>query len=130
MANNFKDWQSKKRCTKCYKAKPRTTEFYHLKPRSADGLNYRCKTCVLEDDRLRRYGVNVDYYDEVTHCQICYTEFGDSQSLSGKCIDHDHNNGEARGVICSACNKTLGYAKDSTERLANCIAYLERYRSE
>ena len=131
MANKLREWKTKgKRCTKCFIPKPRTPEFWHYLPRSADGLAYRCKTCIRDDDRKRHYGVEIDYYELVTHCQICDSEFGVSQSITGKCIDHDHSNNKVRGVICSSCNKTLGYARDNIETLASCIAYLEKYQNE
>jgi hypothetical protein len=43
-------------------------------------------------------------------------------------FDHDHTTGEFRGWLCGRCNRALGHAKDSIERLANLIAYLEESR--
>ena len=41
-------------------------------------------------------------------------------------IDHDHGTGEVRGILCSACNTTLGLMGDSPERLRAAADYLER----
>jgi hypothetical protein len=46
------------------------------------------------------------------------------------CVDHDHATRKFRGLICSACNKILGIAKDSEETLLNASAYLKRSRNE
>lgn len=39
-------------------------------------------------------------------------------------VDHDHATGAIRGVLCSACNHTLGMAKDSEEVLLGLVEYL------
>ena len=39
-------------------------------------------------------------------------------------IDHDHATGLIRGALCWPCNKLLGFAKDSIERLTQSISYL------
>jgi hypothetical protein len=60
-------------------------------------------------------------------CAICgkvetiSNQFG-SRPLS---VDHDHNTGEVRGLLCSQCNHLLGNAKDSIEILNNAITYLK-----
>lgn len=42
-------------------------------------------------------------------------------------VDHDHANGNVRGVLCRSCNyKILGGAKDSVETLRRAEDYLIR----
>lgn len=41
-------------------------------------------------------------------------------------LDHNHETGEPRGVLCADCNLTLGNAHESIPRLAGLIAYLKR----
>jgi len=43
-------------------------------------------------------------------------------------IDHCHTTGRVRGILCRACNLTLGNAKESTPRLLAAAAYLESRR--
>lgn len=45
----------------------------------------------------------------------------------GLAVDHCHNSGRVRGLLCRSCNLLLGYAKDSTEILGNAISYLLRH---
>lgn len=45
-------------------------------------------------------------------------------------FDHCHTTGNFRGWICHFCNSTLGFVKDSTEKLEALIRYLERSRRE
>ena len=40
-------------------------------------------------------------------------------------FDHNHETGEFRGWLCGHCNKALGLAKDSVNRLLSLITYLE-----
>ena len=40
-------------------------------------------------------------------------------------VDHDHETGEIRGLVCHRCNTLLGMAEDNIEILENAILYLE-----
>ena len=40
-------------------------------------------------------------------------------------IDHDHNAGHVRGLLCGPCNMALGLFKDNPETLTKAIEYLQ-----
>lgn len=42
-----------------------------------------------------------DYYMNCDKCEVCGKEFKDSYD---KCLDHNHDTGEFRYVLCRACN--------------------------
>lgn len=39
-------------------------------------------------------------------------------------LDHDHDTGEIRGVLCQRCNLALGHLKDDPKRIAGLLNYL------
>ncbi len=53
-------------------------------------------------------------------CAIC------GGQLSGKmCVDHDHETGQIRGMLCNNCNRALGYFGDDSAILRSAVKYLE-----
>lgn len=83
----------------------------------------RCK------ELQKRYGITFDRYDEIlekqdNRCAICACQ----ACPSGRsfAVDHDHDTGEVRGLLCKDCNIGLGMFKDDKERLRSAALYLER----
>jgi hypothetical protein len=88
------------------------------------------KALALE---LKKYGLTVaDYYrmlDEQNGvCKAC----GEPESRKGQDgepvalhIDHCHETGRVRGLLCNRCNMALGYARESVKVLAGLINYIE-----
>lgn len=42
-------------------------------------------------------------------------------------VDHDHQTGLARGLLCNACNTAIGLFGEHPARLLRAAAYLERH---
>lgn len=87
-------------------------------------------TRVSERHRLRKYGVDQAAFDRLLeaqdrHCAICSTRLGTGRDCH---IDHCHDTGVVRGVLCQACNKGIGFLKDDPTRLRAAIRYLEANR--
>lgn len=73
------------------------------------------------------YGLSEDEFRELLDstigaCPICEEEFGSHTA----CIDHDHETGEIRGIICRKCNLMLGRINDDIDILLNAIEYLKK----
>lgn len=84
----------------------------------------------------RRYEFSSQEYDALllqqnNVCAICKNPEtalnGNSKSTLPKLlsVDHNHNTKKVRGLLCHACNITIGSSKESLERLRGAIAYLE-----
>ncbi len=65
------------------------------------------------------------YEKQNGQCAIC----GSDQNGSRKnfCIDHDHETGKVRGLLCHNCNVSVGLMKDSPSLLRQAAAYLEGF---
>lgn len=68
-----------------------------------------------------RYGITLEEYDSwferFPACQLC----GSTVKL---CLDHDHETGTIRGVLCSSCNTGMGMLGDSPQGLWKAFSYL------
>lgn len=76
----------------------------------------------------KRYGITVEQHaarlsEQGHRCAVCREEFdGDRRHPR---IDHDHATGVFRGVLCHACNVSLGLFNDNPTRLRRAADYLE-----
>lgn len=55
-------------------------------------------------------------------CAICSQPCRQREMLS---LDHNHDTGHIRGLLCSACNMALGGFQDNKDILKSAIKYLE-----
>lgn len=75
-----------------------------------------------------RYGITEDDYNELFmnqggRCAICSSDYsGSSRNMD---VDHDHNTGQVRGLLCNNCNRGLGHFQDSSELLVKAACYLQ-----
>jgi len=74
---------------------------------------------------VRRYGVTAAQIDEMVDvqpglCLICLNDLGDRPH-----VDHDHETGEVRGILCFNCNGGLGQFQDEPFLLKRAAGYLE-----
>lgn len=69
----------------------------------------------------KKYGVTMEWYTEhsANGCEAC-------GSIDRLVVDHDHETGDARGVLCFGCNIALGHAKDDPNILRRIASYIER----
>ena len=115
-------------CRDCGEEKEFTEEnFYRLG--SFWGLALRCKRCAVlasSDWAFRKkYGLTAAQYREImagASCVIC----GSASSLV---LDHCHESGTVRSVLCSACNTSIGAMAEDPIRLRRAAVYCEVYHA-
>jgi len=110
-----------------------------------------CKPCTAEykkswnsenSHKVRNYnfkefGIGVEEYDKMLAqqkgcCAICFQPesaimYGKPMSLA---VDHCHETGDVRGLLCANCNNGLGRFKDDIGLLQQAILYIEKARPE
>lgn len=65
------------------------------------------------------------YQEQGGLCAICRRATGKTKRLA---VDHDHDTGLVRGLLCGPCNKLVGYFRNSPEAFLRAAEYLERAR--
>ncbi len=75
---------------------------------------------------VRKYGITLAVYAtmlaaQLGKCAICGKPEPKHKTLD---VDHDHETGRVRGLLCTSCNRVLGHAHDSVERLQAAVEYL------
>lgn len=106
-----------------------------------------CKECVKENTRtwrkanaeqakllgrrrrLKAYGLTEKAYAALLaaqcgECAICRAPCAQFKRGEPLHVDHDHETGQVRGLLCSPCNLTLGHFNDDPERLERAAEYL------
>lgn len=73
-----------------------------------------------------RYNISIEEYNSILEkqnnlCAICKL-----LSKTKLNVDHCHNTGRIRGLLCGNCNRALGLFKDNIQYLYNAIEYLSK----
>lgn len=137
----------KKVCNFCEEEKDVEECFYKFYDKWS-GKHYtssRCKPCHQsyrressttkknrKNEKLKlRYGLTYEQWEDMREsedysCMACgITE----EELGGVLdVDHCHSTGKARGLLCNACNTSLGRMNESVEGLRSLANYIETYR--
>lgn len=77
---------------------------------------------------VETYGITAEEYWEIYEtqggrCYICTRANGKVRKLA---VDHDHESGLVRGLLCKPCNRgILGHSRDEIEFFKRAISYLE-----
>jgi len=111
-----------KTCGKCKQEKP-LSDFNRNRSR-VDGLQDWCHDChgpaVRKSQLQRAYGITPEDYDEMYEAQCgCCVICGDHQSTLTAVlhVDHNHETGKVRGLLCRFCNLLEGFIKDKPQAL-------------
>lgn len=96
--------------------------------------NSRTPKKRLEQHLKYKYGIDPETFlaaweEQEGKCSICESDLPDLLTYDnrrrGYAIDHNHDTGKFRGVLCLMCNTLLGMANDNVDILKKAIQYLE-----
>jgi len=84
------------------------------------------------NDLKRNYGITLQEHQEMYKnqnglCAICKKE-GDGK-WKKLCVDHDHETGKVRQLLCRRCNMVLGQVYDNISLLEKHIKYLQKHKN-
>jgi len=77
-------------------------------------IKRRMQKWTLEGIKFTEQDVQ-DYID-ATNCEMCGIEFGKSSNQK-KNLDHCHDTGEVRGILCGKCNRSIGLLGDNLPKI-------------
>jgi len=134
-------------CTACKEEKPLSA--FSVSKTQRPGKPFpRCTSCrvaynkeyrknnkekVLAIERKSKikatYGITIEQYENMLEkqngkCAICFTKNPGGRTRMFF-IDHCHNTGSVRGLLCMRCNTGLGLFLDNPKFLLNAISYLK-----
>jgi hypothetical protein len=84
--------------------------------------------------RRSRYGITSEQYADMLAvqsgvCAVCAKppDPNGIRSASRLHVDHDHQTGLVRGLLCLNCNRGIGYFADDPQRLEAAAQYLRAF---
>ena len=96
--------------------------------RRVELANDRVRASAKERERAKEYGLSVEQLrDLYRRCDSRCLSCGDPEGAKKLNIDHCHDSGRVRGLLCHPCNTTLGFMRDSPERILQLYNYAVAY---
>ena len=107
-------------CKECYVARRRSNK--------EQGVKYDQREYFMED----AYGITTQQYSEILEsqgggCAICGAPPPIDTRKKHLVVDHNHETGEVRGLLCDTCNRGLGLLGDNLHTLCSAVDYLLKY---
>jgi len=125
-----------KTCSKCKTEKP--FQGFSKSKNEACGYHSHCKMCnkeyrdankeLFRNSHLKsKYGIDLVEYNQMFakqdgRCAICGRH--QSEFKHSLAVDHCHETGEVRGLLCSTCNRGIGYLQDDASVVLRAASYL------
>jgi hypothetical protein len=103
-----------------------------------NGLKYRSSHREEEKNRALKYkySLSSEDYENILEkqngvCVVCgreETAVDRNGNIKKLQVDHDHITGEIRGLLCSTCNRGIGYLQDDIYIVEKALQYLKEYK--
>jgi hypothetical protein len=91
----------------------------------------RHKDKIALQRQARNFNLSVEQLTEMYNrqdnkCAICGSEKG--EFYHGLAVDHDHETGKVRALLCGPCNMGIGQLGDDPERLEAAAKYIRLHK--
>lgn len=131
-----------KRLAKKHKENPdvmrkRVSDYYHSNPEYRQKSreysrrwirnNPEKRKVFTRHSRIRAYGITPERYKEMLEAQGNRCEICGSKNKRQMSIDHDHETGKVRGLLCDGCNLSLGHI-ERHGFLEKALKYIAKYK--
>lgn len=93
---------------------------------------YHCRVChrngVRKSKLKLRYGITITEYQALLVAQQgCCAICGQDNFDYPLAVDHNHDTGVVRALLCKNCNLAIGLFKESPELIRNAANYIESH---
>ena len=90
-----------------------------------------CKKCQSNKDSIRRYGLDNNQIlyildEQNNQCPICLDNI-DNRSKAN--VDHCHDSGAIRGILCQNCNTAVGLLSDNWKNFERGRDYILNFKT-
>ncbi len=100
---------------------------------------------IIRGNKIKIYWPGTDWQQAMTNykimrdkqngvCALCNRPEKRQHAVTGTtwdlAIDHCHETGRVRGLLCNACNRGLGLLGDKIDTLEKVLAYLKKHQEE
>lgn len=120
-------YRRNREAAKAYAKAYRATDKAKARQRARYAERYRERSRA---DKLNRaFGITPDEFDRLLEAQAGKCAICGTSSPGGRwsrfSVDHDHETGRVRGLLCLRCNRALGLMDDDPRRLQRAANYLD-----
>lgn len=139
-----------KKCSACLQSK--SIESFSFNKSREDGRQTTCKDCINNNPKYKankliyqnseigqlvlmkshlknKFKMTIEdkqkmFDSQQGSCEICHKAF---KNIKSACVDHNHETGKVRDLLCKPCNTFLGIIKEDVSKLT---AYVEKHKQK
>lgn len=119
-----------KQCKECGENKSLDNYYKQFNKKfNKDYYKTTCKVCYIKNQTIRnweKYNIKITYdeYEERYkktdgRCNICSDKYTILE------VDHCHDTGDIRGLLCGKCNRGIGLLGDNINGIKNALSYFK-----